>query len=150
MLQIFASLFDLTLIKAVAAATTASPAPQIFTTVRGLETFSTKFHLEWSDKKGEQHAIVLTPDVYSWLKGPYNRRNVYGAVLAFGPVLATEPKTREMFLSVSRYALCDEAPLLREMGIDPASIAGDVRIRLEPLHDSKVDNLPLVFDLQCL
>ena len=90
-----------------------SPAPKVFSAVRGLETFSTRFFLEWQDRAGAAHTLELTPAVYSRLRGPYNRRNVYGAVLAYGPVLLTDPRGRPMFDAVAVHALCGEAPLLR-------------------------------------
>jgi hypothetical protein len=34
--------------------------------------------------------VLLTPQIYKRLQGAYNRRNAYGAVLAAGPVLATD------------------------------------------------------------
>ena len=39
-------------LKGVGAATTASPAPKVFSAVRGLETYSTRFTLEWTDRDG--------------------------------------------------------------------------------------------------
>ncbi len=71
---------------------------------------------------------------------------MYGAVLAFGPVLRTNEATRPLFDAVARYALCGDAPLLRELGLEPERIAGNVRVRLEPRHP--VD-LPLVLEAPC-
>ncbi len=106
-------------LQGLAAATGASPAPKVFSAHRGLETYSTDFVLGWTDHGGVEHELSLTPDVYSRLRGPYNRRNVYGAVLSYGPVLQANPTTRPMFESVARAALCDGAPLLVEIGVDP-------------------------------
>jgi hypothetical protein len=136
-------------LKAIAAATGASPAPKVFSAVKGLETYSTRFFLEWRDTAGVPHSVEITPEVYSRLRGPYNRRNVYGAVLAYGPVLSTDPRGRPMFDAVARYALCGEAPLLRELGLDPAAAAGRVRVRLEPRPHSSLGGLPLTLDPPC-
>ena len=46
-------------LKAIAAATAASPAPRVFSAVRGLETYSTRFFLEWAGRR-----VELTPEVY--------------------------------------------------------------------------------------
>ena len=119
-------------VKAVGAATTASPTPKVFTSHRGLETFSTQFTLEWETADAIKHSLVLTPELYQRVRGPYNRRNVYGAVLAYGPVLLSDEATRPMFEMVSKYALTGEAPLLRELGVDTAEIAGAVRVRYDP------------------
>ena len=107
-------------LKSIAAATNASPAPKVFSAVQGLETYSTRFFLELDDRR-----VELTPDVYSRIRGPYNRRNVYGAALAYAPVLP--PALRD---PVMRRALCGNAPLLRELGLPPSQ---RVAIVLEPM-----------------
>jgi hypothetical protein len=78
------------------------------------------------------------------MHGPYNRRNVYGAALAYGPVLPESLRD-----PVMRYALCGEAPLLRELGIDPDDITGRVRIRYEPLPGADLGNLPRQLEASC-
>ena len=70
-------------LKGIGAATTASPAPKVFSVARGLETYSTRFYLEWWDRNGKEHSLEFTPELYSRLLGPYNRRNVYGAAVAY-------------------------------------------------------------------
>lgn len=146
LLQMTGDLLHLPALKAIGAATVASPAPKVFSAVRGLETYSTHFFIEWTDRAGVEHSLRLTPEVYARLRGPYNRRNVYGAVLAYGPVLVTDPKARPMFDSVANYALCGQAPLLQELGIDPQEISGSVRIRLEPLPGTSLAGLPTVLE----
>ncbi len=136
-------------LKGIAAATGASPAPKVFSAVKGLETYSTRFFIEWRDKRGEAYSLELTPEVYSRLEGPYNRRNVYGAVLAYGPVLSTDPNGKSMFDAVASYALCGNAPLLKEIGIDPAGIDGNVRIRLEPRPGADLGALPRTLEPTC-
>jgi hypothetical protein len=131
-------------LKGIGAATTASPAPKVFSAVRGLETYSTRFFVEWSDCEGVRHSLHITPEVYSRLQGPYNRRNVYGAALAYGPVLPAE--LRE---PVMRFALCGDAPLLRELGVDPEDIRGPVLIRYEPLPGTDMGELPRVLEAPC-
>jgi hypothetical protein len=138
------------LMKGIGAATTASPAPKVFSAVQGFETYSTRFTVVWTDTHAEPHALNLTPAVYSRLRGPYNRRNVYGAALAYGPVLASTPRTQPMFHAVTRYALCGPAPMLRELGIDPVSIAGPVRIHYTPVPGTRMDAvLPRVLEVSC-
>lgn len=149
LLQMAGDLLHWPALKGIGAATNASPAPKVFSSVRGLETYSTQFFLEWTED-GTPHSLQLTPEVYARLRGPYNRRNVYGAVLAFGPVLQKDPRTRPMFESVARYALCGEAPLLRELGIDPAQIQeGTLRVRLEPLPGTHLGDLKNVLEAPC-
>jgi hypothetical protein len=131
-------------LRGVGAATTASPAPKVFSSVEGLETFSTRFYLEWTDRDGSGHSLLVTPEVYARLRGPYNRRNVYGAALAYGPVLP--PELRD---PVMRYALCGDAPLLRELGVNPAEVRGPVCVRFEPLPGTDTGNLQLVLEAPC-
>lgn len=132
-----------------AAATTASPAPRVFSAVRGLETYSSRFFIEWRDTAGAEHAMAITPHRYAGLRGPYNRRNAYGAVMAYGPVLASDPATQPLFESVARFSLCGDAPLLNELGIDVSRVAGSPRVRIEPASSSTPDGMPLSFEAPC-
>lgn len=150
LMQMTGDLLHIPALKAIGAATTASPAPRVFSSVRGLETYSTRFFIEWTDHTGAPYSLQLTPERYACLQGPYNRRNVYGAVLAFGPVLESDPRTRPMFESVGRFALCGEAPVLCELGIDPESIRpGTLRVRLEPLPGTDLGDLKVVLEAPC-
>lgn len=132
----------------VATATGASPAPKVFSVVGGLETYSTRFLLEIRRAGGAREVVELTPERYAALRGPYNRRNAYGALLAFAPALSSAPRTQPMFDAASRYALCGEAPLLRELGIDASDRVGPVRVRLIPRPGTRTQ-LPLRFEVSC-
>jgi hypothetical protein len=117
--------------------------------VKGWETFSTRFFIEWVDASGATHSVEITQERYAQLRGPYNRRNVYGAVLAYGPVLESDPRTRPMCDAVSRYALCGEAPLLSEIGIPAEAATGSLRIRLETQSRVAPSDLPLISRPSC-
>jgi hypothetical protein len=149
LLQMAGDVLRLPTIKALAAATAASPAPKVFSAVRGLETYSTRFFLEWTDKTGHFQSLEITPKGTRGLRGPYNRRNVYGAVLAYGPIMQSDTALQPMFKSVSHYALCGNAPLLQELGIDTANIQGAPRVRLETRPGSQIGALPLTFEAPC-
>jgi len=136
-------------LKAIAAATAASPAPKVFSAARGLETFSTRYFVEWSDATGAFHSVEITSERYARLRGPYNRRNVYGAVLAYGPVLESDPHTFPLFHEVSSYALCGEAPLLRELGVPLEAPAESLRIRLHIRPQVVTPDLPLILRPSC-
>ena len=118
-------------LKGIGAASHASPAPKVFTAHQGFETFSSRFflHLETG---GQPHSLELTPATYAAIAGPYNRRNAYGAAISYGPVLMASPATRPLFEATSRFALCGDAPVLRELGIDPAQLSAPVRVELRP------------------
>lgn len=68
-------------LRGLAAATAAAPLPLVFSDVRGLEPFASKFTFILDDAD----SIPITPELYQRLQGPYNRRNVYGAALAYAP-----------------------------------------------------------------
>jgi hypothetical protein len=149
-LQMTGDLLHVPALKAIGAATGASPAPKVFSSVQRLETFSSEFYVEWTDHVGTTHSLKLTPELYQHIEGPYNRRNVFGAALAYAPVLQKDPHTREMFESVVQRALCGRAPLLREIGIDPAAPAGPPRVRLVPRPGTPFGNQPFLFAPACL
>ena len=149
LLQMLGDLTGLVALRGLAMATTASPAPKVFSAVDGLETYSTRFFLEWRDRAGTPHSLELTPEVYQRIRGPYNRRNVYGAVIAYGPVFVASPVMRPVYEAVARYALCGEAPLLRELGIDPADLSDSPRVRLEPLPGTDLGDRPAELEAPC-
>jgi hypothetical protein len=149
LLQMAGDLLRVPVLRGIGAATVASPAPKVFSSVQGLETFSLEFYVEWADHTGVVHSLKLTPEVYAHIKGPYNRRNVFGAALAYAPILQKDPQTREMFESVVLYALCGQAPLLREIGIDPSHLSGPPRIRLVPRSGTALGNQPFLITPSC-
>lgn len=149
LLQMAADLLHVPAIRGLAAATAASPAPKVFSAVRGLETYSTRFFVEWTDKTGQPHSVEITPERAEGMRGPYNRRNVYGAVLAYGPIMQSDANLRPMFEAVSRHALCGDAPLLRELAIDTADMKSPPRIRLVRRSGPESSDLPLLFEAHC-
>lgn len=137
-------------LKALGAASHASPAPRVFTAHQGFETFSSRFYIEWTDTDGNSQQLQLTPASYAGISGPYNRRNAYGAALSYGPVLSRSEATEPMFQQVSRYALCGDSALLRELGIAANTISGVVTVRLEPRQpDISTGNWQLSFSPDC-
>jgi hypothetical protein len=150
LLQMGGDLLRVPILRGIGAATVVSPAPKVFSSVQGLETFSSEFYVEWVDRTGTAHSLKLTPEIYANVKGPYNRRNVFGAILAYAPILQKDPHTKEMFESVVNYALCGKAPLLREIGIDPDQLSAPPRIRLVPRSGTVLGNQPFLITPSCL
>lgn len=136
-------------LKAFGAATGASPAPKVFSTVEGLETFSSNFYLDWRDSAGNFHELELTPEIYARIRGPYNRRNVFGAALAYGPVLQANPQTRDLFQSTMRYAACGEAPIVQELTERPIDSIYGVSFRLEPRENTRLSSARFVVAPEC-
>jgi len=146
--QIAADLAGLPLLKAAISAWGASPAPKVFSSVEGLETFSTKFRLEWRHPDGSAASAELAPEMYERLEGPYSRRNVYGAALAYSPILAGNSATRQMFEAIARYAFCRPDGLVEELGLGPAK--GPYRIVLIPKRSTTPEStLSLEHRIEC-
>jgi len=109
-LQIIGYLTKTKVIRDLGVITAASPLPIVFTEVKGVETFASDFHLVWKDGSKEK-TVQITPELYSKLKGPYNRRNVFGAAIAYGPVLP-----EQVWKPILNYGVC-EGILEKELGI---------------------------------
>lgn len=107
-------LLDLPLVKGLASASVISPLPKVFSDVRGLETFASSFAFEIIAPGQEPKLVPITPELYARLSGPYNRRNVYGAALAYAPRLP-EP----LWQAVYCYALGPGGPLREDLGLPP-------------------------------
>lgn len=144
----FGHMIDSPTVKGLALVTAASPAPKVFASRDGLESLSSTFTLAWRDAD-QVHRLPLTHEVYPSIRGPYNRRNVYGAVLGFGPVLAQNEQTVDAFDDVTRHALCpsEGGVLLEELGIDPGSVD---QVWLEYEHRPETPpSMPTRLDIRC-
>ena len=109
-------------LRGIGAVTAASPLPIVFTEVKGVETFASEVHLVYTDARGAEQRVHVTPALYSQVKGPYNRRNVYGAAIAYGPIMP-----EALWRSVLLHGLCS-GDLHNELGL-PEGIR-DVRFEL--------------------
>ena len=104
-------------LKSIGLATCAAPYTKVFCQAECLnsdhnyETFVADFFLSYLTKEGRE-TIKITPSLYQKIQGPYNRRNVYGAVIAYGPALP-----EEMRLASFNYALTDPGTVAKELGI---------------------------------
>ncbi len=146
-----ADLVGLPIVKGIAAAWGASPAPKVFSSARGLETFSSSFEILWKDSAdGDWRSARLTPEIYQRLEGPYNRRNAYGATLAYGPVLAADAATARAFEQVTQFAFCPGGGLLQELGLVDEALPGPFEVVVHPKPSTNPDpELPLKFEIRC-
>lgn len=143
-LQIVGDVIDSPVVKGIGMALHASPAPKVFCTANSLETFSSRFYLSWNDQSGGNHTLELTPEIASKIQGPYNRRNVYGALLAYGPVLEASPAMRPLYEEILSFGVRGNAPLLSELGIDPALIGEKILLSVVPRpSDLNLEHLQL-------
>jgi hypothetical protein len=134
-------------VKALAAATQVAPAMKVFTAHQGYETHAARFTVEWSAKDGRHGAIALDPTTYRGVRGPYNRRNVYGAALAYAPVLHADARTRSMHESVMRHAFCEPGAMRAELGLPADATRFDVHIA--PRRADARQDLQLDFAVTC-
>mgnify|MGYP001199467149 CR=1 FL=1 len=138
-----------TALKGLGAVTVASPAPKVFSATRGFETYSSRFEIVWQEVDGKERRMPIDAERYASLAGPYRRRNVFGAALSYAPVLGSDPKTAPMLQQVLRYAMCDEARLLQELGVNRRAIVGNPRVVLYPAPGTNPENLPTSFEAPC-
>lgn len=90
---------------------------------RKFETFAMGFRLHYRLEDGSARSMEITPEVYQNMRGPYQRRNVYGAVLAYGPALPERLRRNTL-----EYALAPGGAVQRELGVPEG--ATDFRIEL--------------------
>lgn len=102
-LQTIGHLTKIKPIKNLGVVTAASPLPIVFTEVNGVETFASDFYFRWNDDNEIAQEVKVTPALYAKLKGPYNRRNVFGAAIAYGPVLP-----ERIWEPILNYGLCND------------------------------------------
>lgn len=111
------------MLRGLGAVTTASPLPKVFSDVDGLETFASSFTLVY-EVDGDEVRRPITPELYQRMRGPYWRRNVYGAALSYGPRMP-----REIWETVFCYGLAEDGPFPDEFDV-PANATG-TRIVIE-------------------
>jgi hypothetical protein len=115
-LSMVGSLTSFDPIKGIGFMTTASPLPLVFSKFRGVENFSSDYFMDVRFRDGTSSAMKLTSEIYERAAGPYNRRNPYGAVLAYGPML-TKPNEIILRDKVMQYSACGSGSFMREIGI---------------------------------
>ena len=146
--QWLGDVLDVPALKRLGFASHASPAPRVFTSQAGFETFANRFHVVWHDEAGRVVRTELTPERYDMLRGAYNRRNVYGAAFSYGPVLAHSPATREMYMTVLHRATCGKA--LQEIGIPLEARRRPITVLVVPHRPSIApSSLPMSQTLRC-
>lgn len=125
------------LIRGLGTASMASPLPLVFSAFRGIETFALDFEMRVFTRDGQTRTARVTPELYSRLGGPYNLRNVYGAVISYGAGF-TERKELELLDTVLRHGLCNEGPLARQFelpsGIERAQVLVTSKTQGSPGH----------------
>jgi hypothetical protein len=116
-------------VKGFGAVTVVAPCPKVFCDMDGLEPFASSFTI--TAKGQDIVSFPVTPELYSKLPGPYNRRNVYGAAIAAAPRLP-EPLRK----SVLTYGFGPRGPLRTELTLpENTKITLTVRTNTRGRHD---------------
>jgi len=116
-------------LKGIGLATSAAPYTKVFCQATALddgrpfETFAADFELHYQLPDGTEQITPITPELYQKIQGPYQRRNVYGAVLAYGPALP-----EEMRKATLQFALQNPGTVPRELGLPKAASHYQVKI----------------------
>ena len=111
-LQILGSLCGSRALRGLGLASGISPYTRVFCEADGYEAFAARFELSGCRPDGAAWSCPLDAERYAGLAGPYNRRNVYGAALAFAPRLPAALRD-----SLITPALAPGSSLRRELDI---------------------------------
>lgn len=127
-LQMVGHFTDSRTLRGLGLATGIAPYPKVFCVAKGYEPFAAQFTITDSNDT----EIPLTAERYSQLQGPYQRRNVYGAALAYAPRLPDQLRNH-LFEKI----LSDEFTLSRELDF---SGLNDPTITITPRPGEKTDH----------
>ena len=122
-------IFNLPMVRGIGLLSGIAPFTKVFCEADGYEAFAASFYLHGQKADGTTWSRRLDPEWYAQLQGPYNRRNVYGAALAFAPRLPHE--LRDTLLKKS---LSPGSALRTELGVPEDLIRLQVQIISRPGH----------------
>ena len=101
-----------------------APYPKVFCEAEGYEPFAARFQLSGTTAEGLPQTIELTPEIYQKMGGPYLRRNVYGASLAYAPRLSPALR-QQLFQSLPELARELGLPSLKDVTLTVLPRAGE-------------------------
>lgn len=134
--KVVADIFDFKKLSALAAITNLAPAMKVFTAHDGYETYSSKFSIKVIHFDGEVVEKNIDSKTYAGLEGPYNRRNVYGALIAYGPYLTSKSNTNKMWQVMADNSFCRKKSVLSELGFSNTSGVTSVSIKYTNLNNT--------------
>lgn len=111
-------------LQGIGAASGLAPFTKVFCATDGYEAFTASFRLRGQNEDGVSHEITLTPERYARLRGPYMRRNVYGAALVFAPRLP-----EELRVALHERALKPGSALWRELDLPTDWVSAEIHIQ---------------------
>jgi hypothetical protein len=137
-----ADLCGLPSLKGLLSAWGGSVLPKVFSTADGLETFSSTVRIRLTYRDGRTLEVPLDKNLASHLHGPYNRRNVYGAILVYGPVLQNHPKLGPMVNAMIQRSAQEGSPLLQDFHLSRRDLAR-IEFTVVPKHPHGCPHLQL-------
>lgn len=143
-LNIIGTITDSRIIKGIGLASVASPLPLVFSTFRETETFVADFRLRLKKSGNIIFDTEITPELYQKLQGPYSRRNIYGAIFAYGPML-TKPLEKVLVESVIKQGFCPEKALAKEFELPKNFDEVEIKVRTKTRGKEQVH----VFGVLC-
>ncbi len=117
-LAMLGEIIQLPKLKALGLASGIAPFTKVFCTANdqatgeSYESFNLQFQIHYTSADQLDHTLTLSPTESEKIHGPYNRRNVYGATLAYAPAMTAAQ--RDQFI---HYALVHPGQLARELDI---------------------------------
>lgn len=79
--------FQSTVIDGIGMATCVSPLPTVFSSPGGIEAFSSKYFIEYSNSSFESDTVAITPELFSKLEQPHPYRNAVSLAFGYFPIL---------------------------------------------------------------
>jgi hypothetical protein len=120
-------LMDNRTLQGLGAASGIAPFPKVFCDSDGYEAFTATCVLSGQKPNGTRQEILLTPERYARLQGPYQRRNAYGAALIFAPRLPENLRQ-----SLLQQQMSPGSPLWHELGLPANWTAACLTIQPRP------------------
>ncbi len=137
-IKVVADVFGWTNISSLSAATNLSPAMKVFTAHKGYETYSSDYSIEVNHIDGESKTVNLDSNTYKNISGPYNRRNVFGASIAYGPLLVSNENTKPMWESIVQSSFCEQgSKIFSELGFDASKEVSSIEAKYIGVRDAK-------------
>lgn len=121
-----------------------SPLPLVFTSYRNVETFSTMYEMDYMTIYNDTvNTKQMDSKLYSMLDGPYNRRNVYGAMFSHG-LLFDNNNLIKMRDEILYYGVCNPGLLIKEFGINAIK-----QLNISMMSKTKDDNRRWNLQINC-
>ncbi|GEM_PF-3358755 len=120
-----------------AALSLASPAPRVFSAVAGFEVFAARTEIAIESADGSWHQVAIEPAVQARARGPFLRRSVYAAALAYGWHLQRGQLEALWHRTMIR-GFCAGDGVGAELGLPVPPPGGRVVVRLTAGHQTRL------------